>query len=209
LGIHDLWLFVVSGLLLNISPGPDTAYIVARSTQLGWKAGAVAAIGAGAGALIHVTAAAVGLSALLTASATAFMVVKLLGAAYLVYIGAKMLLATRGGEGSGRAFDHGATKLSSVFLQGFLTNVLNPKVALFFLAFLPQFVDADAPSKILALLFLGLLFDFNGTPLRRLAVRASLWHRPEQRHPAILDKPRPGVFVHLPWHPARNRPALT
>jgi len=103
------------------------------------------------------------MSALLAASATAFTIVKLLGAAYLVYLGAKMLLARRSGEGTGLDFDQRSIRLSTVFWQGFVTNVLNPKCALFFLAFLPQFVDADAPSKVLAFLFLGLLFDFNGT----------------------------------------------
>jgi len=131
--------------------------------QLGWKGGATAALGIGAGGLVHVTAAAVGMSALLAASATAFTFVKLLGAAYLVYLGAKMLLARRNSEGPGVDLNRRSIRLSTAFRQGFVTNVLNPKVALFFLAFLPQFVDADAPSKVLAFLFLGLLFDFNGT----------------------------------------------
>jgi threonine/homoserine/homoserine lactone efflux protein len=148
---------------LNISPGPDTAYIVGRSVQLGWKGGATAALGIGAGGLVHVISAAAGISALIVASATAFTIVKLLGALYLVYLGAKMLLAQRNNEGTGLDFHPGPPSLSMVFRQGFVTNVLNPKVALFFLAFLPQFVDADAPSEVLAFLFLGVLFDFNST----------------------------------------------
>jgi threonine/homoserine/homoserine lactone efflux protein len=172
LGIHDLWLFIISGLILNITPGPDTAYIVGRSAQFGWRGGTAAALGIGAGCLVHVLACAIGLSALLAASATAFTLVKWVGAAYLCYIGIKMLL-TRESEAaaSSSAPEDRATALSKVFWQGALTNVLNPKVALFFLAFLPQFVDAAAPGKALAFLTLGLIFVFNGT-LWCLAVAA-------------------------------------
>jgi threonine/homoserine/homoserine lactone efflux protein len=162
-GTHDLLLFILSGLLLNISPGPDSAYIVGRSMQLGWKGGATAALGIGVGGLVHVTAAAFGISTLLAASATAFTVVKLLGAAYLVYLGARMLWTRRNGNLAGKSLEKPFISLAVVFRQGFITNVLNPKVALFFLAFLPQFIDTDAPSKVLAFLMLGLVFDFNGT----------------------------------------------
>jgi threonine/homoserine/homoserine lactone efflux protein len=162
LGTHDLWLFVLSGLLLNITPGPDTLYIIGRSSALGLRAGAVAALGIGAGVLVHICAAALGLSALLAASATAFAVVKIVGAAYLVYVGIS-LLRTRRSDAAAPAATLRPARLRSVFFQGFLTNVLNPKVALFFLAFLPQFVMADAPSKPVTFLFLGAIFDFNGT----------------------------------------------
>jgi threonine/homoserine/homoserine lactone efflux protein len=162
LGTHDLWLFVLSGLLLNITPGPDTLYIVGRSSTLGLRAGAVAALGIGTGVLVHICAAALGLSALLAASATAFAVVKIVGAAYLVYVGIS-LLRTRRSDPSAPAVTLRPARLRSIFFQGFLTNVLNPKVALFFLAFLPQFVMADAPSKPVTFLFLGAIFDFNGT----------------------------------------------
>jgi threonine/homoserine/homoserine lactone efflux protein len=94
-GIHDLALFIVSGLLLNISPGPDTAYIVARSTQFGWRAGVVAALGIAAGIMVHVSAAALGISAILAASATAFTIVKFIGAGYLIYLGVRMLIGGR------------------------------------------------------------------------------------------------------------------
>ena len=162
LGINELWLFVVSGLLLNVTPGPDTAYIIGRSIQLGWRGGAAAAIGISSGCLIHVFGAAIGLSALLMTSSAAFAVVKLAGAAYLLFSGVQMLLsrprmvaeATAPGE---------AIPLGRVFWQGALTNVLNPKVALFFLAFLPQFVAVDSPHQALAFLTLGLIFIFNGT----------------------------------------------
>ena len=161
LGTHDLWLFILSGLLLNLTPGPDTLYIVARSTTQGFRAGAVAALGIGAGTLVHISAAAVGLSALLAASAAAFTVVKVLGALYLLYLGISLLSSQRRNAPEREIMP--AARPRVVFLQGFLTNVLNPKVALFFLALLPQFVDANAPSKVIALLFLGLIFDCNGT----------------------------------------------
>jgi threonine/homoserine/homoserine lactone efflux protein len=169
-GTHDLWLFVLSGLLLNITPGPDTLYIVGRSSAQGGRAGAVAALGVGAGALVHICAAALGLSALLAASAAAFTVVKIIGAAYLVYVGISLIrskspAASPPAAVSHRpaAHSHRPAPLRGIFFQGFLTNVLNPKVALFFLAFLPQFVLSDAPSKPLAFFFLGVIFDFNGT----------------------------------------------
>ena len=163
LGIHDLWLFVLSGLLLNITPGPDTLYIVGRSSSQGGRAGAVAAVGIGAGALVHICAAALGLSALLAASATVFTAVKIVGAAYLVYVGISLLRAKGSTQSAPIASGNRPAPLRGIFFQGFLTNVLNPKVALFFLAFLPQFVLADAPSKPLAFLFLGAIFDINGT----------------------------------------------
>jgi threonine/homoserine/homoserine lactone efflux protein len=162
-GIHDLWLFVVSGFLLNVTPGPDTLYIVGRSTLQGRRAGIVAALGIGAGTLIHILAASLGLSALLAASATAFALVKWVGAAYLVYVGVSLILASRTRPAATPIAAVQPATMRSVFLQGFFTNVLNPKVALFFLAFLPQFVLANAPSKPLALLFLGVVFDVNGT----------------------------------------------
>ena len=163
LGTHDLWLFVLSGLLLNVTPGPDTLYIVGRSSSQGWRAGAVAALGIGTGALVHICAAALGLSALLAASATAFTVVKIVGAAYLVYVGISLIRSKGPTQSAPSASANRPAPLRGIFFQGFLTNVLNPKVALFFLAFLPQFVTADAPSKPLAFLFLGAIFDFNGT----------------------------------------------
>jgi threonine/homoserine/homoserine lactone efflux protein len=161
-GTHDLWLFVLSALLLNITPGPDTLYILGRSSSQGWRAGAVAAFGIGAGALVHICAAALGLSAILAASATAFSVVKYLGAAYLLYVGIALIRSSTDAPAASNV-EVRSVSLRNIFVQGFLTNVLNPKVALFFLAFLPQFVAADAPSKPLAFLFLGTIFDVNGT----------------------------------------------
>jgi threonine/homoserine/homoserine lactone efflux protein len=162
-GIHEIWLFIISGLLLNITPGPDTAYIVGRSVQLGWRGGVVAVLGIEAGCTLHVFAAAIGLSALLAASSMAFMLVKWAGAAYLCFIGVKMLLARTPMPATTAANESGAISMRQVFVQGALSNALNPKVALFFLAFLPQFVAADSSHKAAAFALLGLIFMFNGT----------------------------------------------
>lgn len=166
-GIHDLTLFVISGLLLNIMPGPDSLLIMTRSATQGWRAGSAAALGIGAGTMVHIFAAALGLSALLSTSATAFTVVKWVGAAYIVYVGIGMLRAKQRGEADARADEAVAATITRlpyrrIFFQGFLTNVLNPKVALFFLAFVPQFIAADSTSKPLAFIILGCIFNFNG-----------------------------------------------
>ena len=160
-GIHDLPLFVVSSLLLNLTPGADVALIAARSASSGWRAGAAAALGVGAGCLLHTLAAALGLSALLAGSATAFTVLRWLGAAYLVWLGWSLLRTRAAPPGSGPPAAPVAP--ARAFWQGFLTNALNPKVALFFLAFVPQFIDADAPHKALAFVVLGGVFVVNGT----------------------------------------------
>ena len=162
LGITELWLFILSGLLLNVTPGPDTAYIIGRSIQLGWRGGLAAAIGISCGCLVHVIGAAIGLSALLMTSSAAFTVLKLAGAAYLLFTGVQLLLS-RPGPVAEATVRGDAVLLRRVFWQGVLTNALNPKVALFFLAFLPQFVAADSSHKTLAFLTLGLIFIASGT----------------------------------------------
>jgi threonine/homoserine/homoserine lactone efflux protein len=201
LGIHELWLFIISGLLLNVTPGPDTAYIIGRSVQLGWRGGAVAVLGISTGCLVHVFAAAIGLSALLAASAAAFTLVKWLGAAYLCFIGMKMLLSRPLAPADGAGTASGEISLRQVFLQGSLTNVLNPKVALFFLAFLPQFVAADSPHKTAAFLLLGLIFIFNGTLwcLGVVAFAASAAGRIRQSSHALrwINRALGGLFVYL------------
>jgi threonine/homoserine/homoserine lactone efflux protein len=199
-GTHDLALFVISGVLLNITPGPDMLYVVARSSGQGVRAGAAAALGIAAGCVVHIMAAAFGLSAVIAASATAFTVLKVLGAAYLVYVGVSLLATSRPSLAAMPATDHGPARLRAVFVQGFLTNALNPKVALFFLALLPQFIDADAPSKPLAFLFLGAIFNLNGT-LWNLLVAWSAAHLGAGFHrtrPAVwLNRCIGGVFVYL------------
>jgi threonine/homoserine/homoserine lactone efflux protein len=198
-GIHELWLFILSGLLLNVAPGPDTAYIIGRSLQLGWRGGAAAALGIGAGCLVHVSAAAIGLSALLAASSAAFTLVKWVGAAYLCFIGVKMLVSRQPVPVA--AGVSGAISLRQVFLQGALTNVLNPKVALFFLAFLPQFVAADSPHKAAAFALLGLIFVFNGTlwclGAAAFAARAAGRIRQSGWALAWINRALGGVFVYL------------
>lgn len=164
LGIQDFWLFVAAGLMLNIAPGPDMALVAGRSLQLGVRAGLAAALGIGAGCLVHISAAAIGISAILASSAVAFTVLKWIGAAYLVYIGLQMLMTPASGSPPQSATGAAPTsELGGIFPQGFWTNVLNPKVAMFFLAFVPQFIRADAPSKATAFLALGAVFNLTGT----------------------------------------------
>jgi threonine/homoserine/homoserine lactone efflux protein len=156
-GIHDLALFTAACVLLAVTPGPDTTLVFAQTLRHGVRGGLVASLGVITGCLVHVTAASVGLSAILAASAHAFNVVKWAGAAYLAFIGLRAILA------AGRAAAAGAAqpetlRTSSVFWTGFLTNVLNPKVAVFFLAFLPQFVSTDAAYAPLGFAVLGLIF---------------------------------------------------
>ncbi len=199
-GIHELWLFVVSGLLLNITPGPDMAYIIGRSIQFGWRGGALATFGVSSGCFLHVFGAAIGLSALLMASSTAFSVLKLVGAAYLLFVGARMLLSRSVAVVDPVPRDDKAS-LRRVFWQGALTNALNPKVALFFLAFLPQFVEAGSPHKALAFLLLGLIFIVNGTLwcllVALFAARAA--HRIRESEGAIawINRALGGLFVWL------------
>jgi threonine/homoserine/homoserine lactone efflux protein len=200
LGINELWLFIVSGLLLNVTPGPDTAYIIGRSVQLGWRGGAAAAIGISCGCLVHVLGAAIGLSALLMTSAAAFAVLKFAGAAYLLFTGVQMLLS-RPAPVVGLAAQNDPISLRRVFWQGALTNALNPKVALFFLAFLPQFVAADSPHKTTAFLALGLIFIFNGTlwclGVAAFASKAASRLRHSEGVMVWINRVLGGMFVYL------------
>lgn len=160
--LPHLLAFVLAGLLLNLTPGVDVFYIVGHALRQGWRAGVVAALGITAGCCVHIVAAAVGVSAIVATSATAFTVLKWVGAAYLVWIGVQMLRRP-GALQAGLAAQQSpqAEPLARVFRGGFLTNVLNPKVALFFLAFVPQFVDPAAAHPGGVFLLLGLLFNFN------------------------------------------------
>ena len=161
-GIHDLGLFVAAGLLLNVTPGPDMAYIAARSASGGLRAGVAATMGITAGCVVHTLAAAAGLSVILATSAAAFSVVKWCGAAYLLYAGIRLVASSvrPAREAAGGALLAPAAA-PRILREAFVINVLNPKVALFFLAFLPQFIDLAAPSKALAFIALGCLFNFN------------------------------------------------
>lgn len=165
LAVHDLPLFLTAALLVNLTPGPDMLFVAGSSAVRGRRAGVLAALGVGAGCLLHVALAAVGLSALLAASATAFTIVKWVGAAYLVWVGVSMMGArarTAADAGVEPPVSRVAQGSSRVFWQGAWTNALNPKVALFFLAFLPQFIVPGAPRQALSFLTLGLVFTAGG-----------------------------------------------
>jgi threonine/homoserine/homoserine lactone efflux protein len=149
-----LALFVAAALALLLVPGPAVLYIVARSIDQGRSAGLISVLGVHLGSLVHVTAAAVGLSSLLVSSAVAFSVVKYAGAAYLIYLGVKALITRAEPE----HVELRAEPLGKLLRQGAVVNILNPKTALFFLAFLPQFVDPDAGYVALQLTFFGLVF---------------------------------------------------
>ncbi|MEY4267959.1 MAG: hypothetical protein RIS90_2494 [Pseudomonadota bacterium] len=177
-GIEHLGLFLAAGLLLNLTPGPDVLYIMTQGLKGGWRSGVVAALGITAGVFVHIAVAALGVGALLAASGTAFTLLKGVGAAYLLYVGWGMLGLRRpaAGAASRIAISNIATNPMAaraggqfdyvkIFQQGFWTNALNPKVALFFLAFLPQFIAPAAEHKALTFVLLGLLFNLNSLPV--------------------------------------------
>ena len=198
--LPQLLLFIAAGWLLNLTPGPDVLYIVSNALKSGARAGIVAALGIVSGCFVHVFAAAVGVSALLTTSAAAFMVLKWVGAAYLVWMGARMLLTKAAplvvaAAGTSSPEVH----LWRVFRRGFLTNVLNPKVALFFLAFVPQFIAPDAANKALVFLLLGLIFNLNSLPINFAYAWLAAWlaRRVDvvQRGMRWLDRAAGALFV--------------
>ena len=196
---EQLLLFIAAGLLLNLTPGPDVLYIVSNALRSGARAGIVAALGITAGCFVHIFAAAVGVSALVAASATAFTALKWLGAAYLLYVGLKLLLARAPlaiDLGASAAQPVRAAGLKSIFFLGFWTNALNPKVALFFLAFVPQFIGAGVENKTLAFLLLGLLFNFNGLFVNIGWAVAAVWLAARVGAPFFwLDKAAGALFV--------------
>jgi threonine/homoserine/homoserine lactone efflux protein len=159
----QLLFFVTTAIVLLAIPGPAVLYIVGRSIGQGRNAGFVSALGIGVGTLIHTAAAAVGLSALLVSSALAFGVVKYLGAAYLVFLGVQRMRSRESFGAASLDGDPPRAKLSRVFAQGILVNVLNPKTALFFFAFLPQFIDPARGHVATQILSLGILFACMGT----------------------------------------------
>ena len=150
-----LALFVVAALVLLVVPGPSVLYIVARSIEGGRTAGLVSVLGVQTGAMVHIAFAAVGLSAILASSALAFSVVKWFGAAYLVWLGLRQLFGRDEGD---KDVTVEPARLSRVFSQGVIVNILNPKTALFFLAFLPQFVDPARGAASTQILLLGATF---------------------------------------------------
>lgn len=147
--------FILSAFALLVVPGPAVLYITARSIEQGRLAGIVSTLGIGVGAFVHVLAATLGISALLMSSALAFMIVKYLGAAYLIYLGIQTL---RSKPSTDIATDFQPQALSKIFTQGIVVNILNPKTALFFFAFIPQFINAELGNPSVQILFLGATF---------------------------------------------------
>jgi threonine/homoserine/homoserine lactone efflux protein len=185
LGTENLGVFVAAGLLLNVTPGADMLFIASRSAAQGPRAGMIAALGIGAGCLLHILCAALGLSVVLATSALAFTAVKYAGALYLVYLGIASLLTIGAGR---RATPDDPAPLTParIFRQAMLINALNPKVALFFLALLPQFVSPAASHPALAFLFLGALFNFNGTIVNVAFALLASQHADRFRQSAVL-----------------------
>lgn len=196
---HSLLLFILAGLALNVTPGPDMLYIVARSSTEGRRAGIVSALGVAVGTLVHIAALALGLAAVLRSVPLAYDAVRLAGAGYLIYLGIRALLH------SPMANDHVTIERASlwaIFRQGVVTNVLNPKVALFFLAFLPQFVDPSRGAPAVQMAVLGLIFDLNGT-LVNVSVAlgahsaASLFLGERSRNARIMGRATGVMFIGL------------
>jgi RhtB (resistance to homoserine/threonine) family protein len=200
LGIHHYWLFIATAVILVITPGQDTFFILGRSLSGGRSAGIAAALGITAGSVLHTLAAALGLSALLATSPSAFMAVKLAGAAYLVYIGIRAL-ATRSSGLPGDLSTQSDDKRWSAFRQGILTNLLNPKVALFFLALMPQFIEATSTHKVSAFLVLGLSFVSLGVAwclvlaIAAAKLRGAFLRRPSMAN--VLNKVAGAMFIAL------------
>ncbi|MFO1305191.1 MAG: LysE family translocator [Burkholderiales bacterium] len=198
LGIHDYGLFVLSAILLNLAPGQDTLYILGRSLGQGRRIGVASALGVSAGTLVHTFAAALGLSAIVAASESAFVAIKVAGAIYLLYLGIRALITPASLLDLDTTSRDGARV---AFRQGLVTNVLNPKVGLFFLAFLPQFVSAGAPHAAYGFLALGLTFVATCTvwALILAAAAARVRHAFERhgRARAWLTRAMGGVFLYL------------
>jgi threonine/homoserine/homoserine lactone efflux protein len=192
--LHSLALFVAAGLALNITPGPDMLYVAARGASEGRPAGIASALGIGAGTLVHIALVAAGLAAVLAAVPVAYLAIRLGGAAYLIYLGVRGLMA----RPSAAAAPLEPASLSMIFRQGVITNVLNPKVALFFLAFLPQFVDPTRGNPALQVIALGLIFDTTGTLVNlAVAVGSSRAAARLRSQSGWLQRVTGGIFVAL------------
>jgi threonine/homoserine/homoserine lactone efflux protein len=200
-GIHDYWLFIGTGILLNLTPGQDTMFILGRSLAGGLRAGVASAFGIAVGSIGHTLAAALGFSAIIATSAVAFTMVKLLGAGYLIYLGIKLLLSKVSANELQPEVGTAQADAWSCFRQGILTNLLNPKVALFFLAFLPQFIDPTSAAKPLAFLTLGTTFITTGLiwclvlAFAAARLRAFFLRNPTLR--AMIDRAIGALFVAL------------
>lgn len=184
---HNLLIYMIAVLTVNLFPGPDMIYIMSQSIGKGKQFGFFAALGVGAGCFAHIFAVTLGLSSIIFESSSAFMVIKYLGAAYLLYVGLSSFLKKQSTLLNQINTSHVASWKKS-FMQGFLTNVLNPKVALFFLAFLPQFVDSSSNYSVgFQMLILGLIFNFSGTTVNILiALFFGVIKHWLTRHPTVL-----------------------
>lgn len=160
MGIQHYETFLLAGILLNITPGNDTIYILSRAIAQGRKAGIMSVLGIGTGSLVHTFFAAVGLSVIIAQSPVLFNVIKYAGAAYLFYIGVRMILSK---SSVINLHNPDNEKYHKIYWQAVLTNVLNPKVALFFISFLPQFIDPAYSNHYLSFIVLGLSFTATGT----------------------------------------------
>ncbi len=215
LGLHSLPLFALAVLVLNATPGVDMLLTVGRTLAGGPRAGLAAASGITAGSVVHVLAAAFGLAALLAVSSAAFIAIKWAGAAYLLWLAAGMLRAAwRPAPVDARPAEAAAVTSPALwradFRRGLLTNVLNPKVALFVLAFLPQFIAADAPHKSLAFLALGALMVLQGGVFLALLVGVTARLRRVGSSPALargLYAVGATLFVAMAWRLVGSRPA--
>jgi len=156
---HDWIVFLAATLALNLTPGPDMLYISTRSVAQGRRAGILSALGVAAGGIVHMSLVAFGLARVLASVPVAYDAVRYLGAAYLIFLGIRLLTSARAKDERPVAADRG----SRIFVQGFITSVLNPKVALFFLAFLPQFADPARGALWWQFLLLGAVFNLSGT----------------------------------------------
>ena len=200
LGIHHYWLFIATAIVLVLTPGQDTFFILGRSLASGRPAGVAAALGITCGSIIHTLLASLGLSALLATSPYAFMAVKYAGAAYLVYIGVRALMSRAQGLPGADARTAGGGEWQA-FRQGIVSNLLNPKVALFFLALLPQFIDPASARKTLAFVALGATFVTTGLiwclVLAAAAGRLQAFFRRNPSAGVLLDRLVGALFLAL------------
>ena len=200
-GIDHYLVFVISGIILNLTPGSDTIYILTRSIAQGRKAGIYSALGIGTGALTHTIIASFGLSAILSRSLIVFTIIKFIGAAYLFYIGARIMLSENRIFEEAVVDENNAVDYLQIYKQGYFTNLLNPKVALFFLSFLPQFINQQSADSPIPFLILGCTFLTTGTIwCLILALTASMLSKKLRSNPrigALMQKICGIIFIGL------------
>jgi len=194
----NLLFFLIATVTLNVTPGPDMLYVIARSVGQGRSAGIASAFGIAGGCLVHTLAVAFGLASLMMAVPVAYGLVKYAGAAYLVFLGIRALMGPQPMTADAPLRED---TLTAIFFQGVVTNVLNPKVALFFVAFLPQFVEALLGHVALQIVFLGVLFNTSGT-IVNVAVALAASHGGKRMRTRLGNSPifrwvTGGVFIGL------------